>query len=370
MVAIRDVAEHAGVSTMSVSRVLNDSPLVTDVTRQRVLRSMSALGYTPNAAARSLKRGRTKLLGVLLPNSNNPIYNLYVDGIKDAAAAAGYSVILSKIGGDLGPGMEASARLLHEQRIAGVIITYSGWHDQVFWLMRHGVQVVCIDHRVHGCDHITLDNVAAIGRGVAHLARLGHRRIGMITGPLNVVGERERLVGYRRAMRAHGLPLERRLQRTGTIFTDECGFEVARALLTEPDRPSALITSSTSFAPGVLMAAADLGLRIPEELALVGLGEMSWSPTLVSPITSLVEPAYEMGATACRMLIERLGPDDPGPARTRVYRARLAVRISCGAPVALRDAPIRAATSLLFSAVSHDKPSPVPPPAGLSGTGS
>ena len=197
---------------MSVSRVLNASPLVTEATRERVLRAIADLGYMPSAPARSLARGRTQLLGVLIPSTNNPIYGLYVDGIRDAARPAGYSVVLSKPTGDVDSAKEADVRLLSEQRAAGVIITYAGWHEQVFWLMQRGVQVVCIDHRVPGCDRITLDNLDAMHQAVGHLARLGHRAIGVITGPAHVTSERERIVGYRRAMRANDLPLERRLQ--------------------------------------------------------------------------------------------------------------------------------------------------------------
>jgi len=123
VVGIADVAARAGVSTMSVSRVLNDSPLVTEATRERVLRAIADLGYMPSAPARSLARGRTQLLGVLIPSTNNPIYGLYVDGIRDAARPAGYSVVLSKPTGDVDSAKEADVRLLSEQRAAGVIIT-------------------------------------------------------------------------------------------------------------------------------------------------------------------------------------------------------------------------------------------------------
>lgn len=348
MAAISEVARRAGVSKMSVSRVLNNNPRVTEATRQRVLQAMTELNYTPSAAARSLKRGRSRLIGVLFPASNNPIYNRYFDGIKDTAYAAGYSVVLCRV--DSGrPGEVEVLRLLREQRVPGVIM-HDGWQAHVQALLRAGVCVVSLDQRAPGCDRVTLDNAAAMERAVEHLAGLGYRRIGMMTGPLHLRSECERLVGYRRAMRRHGLPLERRLQVTATDFTDEGGIAAANALLRNGDRPVALIVSSSDLTPGALTAIGAAQLRVPEDLALVGVGEISWTPTLVSPITSLVEPAFEMGADACRLLLERLAAPDavPPPPRLLSYPARLAVRLSCGAPPAMRDVPLHAPQSLLF----------------------
>jgi LacI family transcriptional regulator len=346
MVAISEVAESAGVSKMSVSRVLNNSPLVAEATRARVLEAMAKLNYTPNAAARSLKGGRSKFIGVLFPASDNPIYNRYAKGITDTAHAAGYSVVVCKTDSG-GAGETQILRLLREQRVPGVIMTV-GWQSHLAALQRAGIRVVSIDHRAPGYDRVTLDNVRALGRAVAHLVSLGHRRIGMITGPLHARSECERLVGYRRAVRHHGLPLERRWQAVAADFDDDGGIAAANALLRDGDRPSALIVSSSALTPGVLVAIGAAYLRIPEDIALVGVGEMSWTPTLVSPITSLVEPAYQMGADACHLLLDRLVTGDTSPPSRLSYPARLAVRLSCGAPPALRDVPLHAPQSLLF----------------------
>jgi DNA-binding LacI/PurR family transcriptional regulator len=340
---------------MSVSRVLNNSPLVNEVTRQRVLQAMAELNYMPNASARSLKRGRTKLIGILIPDTNNPIYGLYVDGIKDTAYTLGYSVLLCKPSNNAASNT-ASLRLLLEQRVTGVVLTSGGWRGHNALLTRSGITVACIDYKMRGYDRVTLDNAAAMDHAVRHLMRLGHRAIGMIAGPVRIASERERLVGYRRAMRARGLPLERRLQAIACGFSDRDGIEAGRHMLAQPNRPSALIVSSSGLAPGVLVAASEAGLSIPDDLALVGVGEMSWSPTLVSPITSLVEPAYQMGVDACRMLLDRATAGEGGPPRCHSYPPRLAVRISCGAPPDLRDEPLRAAHSLLFAAVAPALP--------------
>ena len=174
----------------------------------------------------------------------------------------------------------------------------------------------------------------------------------MICGPLFVPSEAERLVGYRRAMRKHGLRVERRLQCVATGFTDQAGIDAGQRILAQRRHPSALIVSSSALTPGVLIAAADAGLSIPDDIALVGVGEMSWSPALISPITSLVEPAYEMGVEACRMLLERAALRENGPPRRRPFAPRLAVRLTCGAPPKMRDVHIRSRHSLLFSDVA------------------
>ncbi len=347
VVAISEVAERAGVSKMSVSRVLNNSPLVTEATRARVLQVMAELNYTPNAAARSLRHGRSKLIGVLFPASNNPIYNRYADGIMGTAYAAGYGVVLCRTD-DGRAGAVEILRLLHEQRVAGVIMHQVEWQAYLPAHLRAGVRVVSLDQHAPGCDRVTLDNMAAMERAVAHLAALGHRHIGMIAGPLRLRSERERMVGYRRALRRHGLPLERRWQVLAADFTDAGGIGAANALLRCGDRPSALIVSSSDLTPGVLAAIGAAHLRVPEDLALVGVGEMSWTATLVSPITSLVEPAYQMGADACHLLLERRPPRAADQPRRFFYPAHLAVRLSCGAPPAMRDVPLNSPQSLLF----------------------
>ena len=350
MVAIRHVAERAGVSKMSVSRVLNDNRPVLEDTRRRVLKAMAELEYTPNASARSLKRGHTKLIGVLIPNTDNPIYAVYFDGIKDTAYCLGYSVLLYKTSTNAAIDA-AGLRLLLEHRVTGLILTSGEGH--VPGMVRAGHAVVCIDWKVRGYDRVTLDNAQAMELAVRHLVSLGHREIGIVSGPLFAPSESERLVGYRRAMRRHGLAVQRRLQYIATGFRDDDGVAVGERILSSSHRPSALVVSSTALTPGVLVAVSAAGLSIPDDLALVGVGEMSWSPLLISPITSLVEPAYDMGAEACRMVLERVASGYVGPPRTRAYPAHLAVRLSCGAPPEMRDSPLASTHSLLFSAVAR-----------------
>ncbi len=315
---------------------------------------MADLDYTPSAPARSLKGGRSKLLGVLIPNTNNPIYNLYIDGIKDTAYAAGYGVLTFKTGSDHA-GESQSLRVLYEQRVAGAIITTPSWREHIPRLTQAGIALVTIDARASAADSVSLDNLSAMAKAVGRLAGLGHRQIGIVTGPLDIVSERERLIGYRRALRRARLSTERGWQGIARGFEDVDAIGVVGPLLTGGHRPSALIVSSSNLTPGVLVAAARAELRIPEDLAVIGFGDLSWTPSLVSPITSLVEPAYEMGVQACALLFERIAGRFEGPARRLYHQARLVVRRSCGAPAEAHDASTDSPSLTFFSQVASHR---------------
>jgi LacI family transcriptional regulator len=337
MVAIREVAQRAGVSVATVSRVINDSPLVNEPLRQKVRQVMADLDYTPSAPARSLKGGRTKLLGVLVAQSPNPFFGTIVRGIEDVAYVAGYGVIVCS--SDYDRTREATyISILRQHRVSGIIVTPLRTYQDEVPALRHGrTPVVSIDQRLPGADSVMLDNVAAARLATAHLIGLGHRRIGLITGPLSTVSGRGRLVGYRRAARQAGLPLERALQAAGP-FTEQSGYELTRTMLARPDRPSALVTATNDLTLGAMVAARRTGLRIPDDLALVGFDEMSWTQTLVSPVTTVVQPAYEIGVTACHLMLDRLLGRYDGAVRRLYLPAHLSVRQSCGAPVVARDA--------------------------------
>jgi LacI family transcriptional regulator, galactose operon repressor len=334
LASIREVARQAGVSVASVSRVLNGSPLVNEPLRQRVLQAMADLRYAPSAPARSLKGGRTRLIGVLLPVLSNPFYAELADGIEEVAYAAGYCVILC----NLHHGSRAAQywRILREQRVAGVIIT-GGLSDPES--LRIDVPLASVDHRLPGIDSVMVDNVSAGRLAADHLIGLGHRRIGMLTGPLHTTSGRGRLVGYRRAMRGVRLPLDPDLQGVSP-YTEEAARTRAFRMLSLAGRPTALVAATNDLTLGAIAAAADLGLRIPDDLALVGFDELGWTPSLSSPLTTVLQPTRAIGATACRLLLERMG-SDLGPARRVYLPATLAVRRSCRAPLEARDPTAR-----------------------------
>jgi LacI family transcriptional regulator len=236
-------------------------------------------------------------------------------------------------------------RVLREHRVAGIILGLGdaqlrakvpSLQRQVAILRQAGIPTVSVDKRVAGMDSVMLDNVRAAAQAVEHLIRLGHERIGIITGPLWTTTGRGRLIGYRRAMRRAGLPLERSLQGIGP-FSQQSGATLAQAMLSHRDWPTALIAASNDLTLGVLSAVAPIGLHIPGDLALVGFDEMNWASTLMSPLTTVVQPAKEMGAAACRLLLDRITGDVTGPAQRLHFPGRLIVRQSSGAPADEQD---------------------------------
>jgi LacI family transcriptional regulator len=259
------------------------------------------------------------------------------DGIEEVAYRAGYCVILCNIYPhrcDTHPPSRAAEylRILREHRVAGIIITGGLW-DSASATVR--VPVVSVDHRLPGIDSVMLDNVSAGRLATEHLIGLGHRRIGMVSGLLSTTSGRGRLVGYRRAMRDAGLPLDPALQ-AGSPYTEEDARRHANRILTLPDRPTALVAATNQLTLGTIAAAADQGMHIPDDLALVGFDELGWTPSLISPLTTVQQPTRALGAEACRLLMERLNGYD-GPVRRSYLPATLAVRLSCRAPLEARE---------------------------------
>lgn len=335
-VTIHDVAARAGVSHQTVSRVINQHALVSEAARARVLQAMRELDYSPNAAARSLAAGRSRLLGVLLADVYNPFWGAILHGIEDMAYDAGYSVITCNIG-VYDPQRESIyVRVLREQRVAGVVVGGGGGLRDLQSLTQSGIQVASVDQRRPGVDSVLLDNAAAAALAVDHLLGLGHRRIGLITGQLAHDSGRGRLVGYRRALRRAGIPPVRDLQ-AAVPYTEVAAVEAAQSMLSRTDRPTALIAASNDLAIGALRAAASLGLRIPDDLALVGFDELTWTSSLLSTITTVVQPGRALGSAACRLVLDRLGGRYSGPPRRLLLPARLIVSLSSGARARRQD---------------------------------
>jgi LacI family transcriptional regulator len=334
-VTIRGVAARAGVSYQTVSRVISGSSLVRPQTREAVLQAMAALNYTPNAAARSLAGGRTTLLGVLVEDIHDPFSSAVLRGIEDIAYEAGYSILICSSGVSDASRASEYSRVLREQRAAGIIVVGTGM-EEAKALSSAGITTVSIDYHMPGMDSVMLDNVTAAAGAVAHLAELGHRDIGIITGPLSTHSGRARLIGYRRGMRHAGLSLERSWQAIGP-YNEHAGVALALEMLRPPHRPTALIAGSDDLTIGVVTAAASLRMQIPGDLALVGFDELVWTPALVSPITTVAQPGHTMGTEACRLLLERISGRYGGPARRLCLPARLMVRQSCGSPSSMRQ---------------------------------
>jgi len=309
---VHQVARRAGVGSMTVSRVINNHASVSPETRRRVLKALRELDYVPNGLAKSLRRGSTRTLGLVVGDVSNPFFTLIARGVEDAATAAGYSVILCNSDDD--PAKEKLyLDVLAHQRIDGLVLTPSRSAPQgvVEWARRFG-PVCLIDRAVSGLDGrssaidvVRGENVESARALVGHLAGHGHTRIGIVNGPLELDTAADRLAGYRRALADARLTPRPGLERHGR-FTVEAGREMTLDLLRRRDRPTALFATNNFLALGALEAAAERGLSVPEDLAIVTFEDLPHVATVWPFLSVAAQPATAMGHEAARFVLERI----------------------------------------------------------------
>jgi len=333
MVTIRDVARRAGVSVATAARALGSYGYVRGTTRERVRRAARALDYHPNVIARSMIKGRTHTLAVIVSDNANPFFAAAVRGIEDVALPHGYGITLCNADEDAAK-ESMYLRVIRERRVDGLVLSPSGEATPLLRAMiRGGLPVVQIDRRLHGvtADAVVIDNRAGVRAAVEHLLRLGHRRIGMIAGPRRLYTGRERLQAFRTTMRRAGAPVDRDLVVEGD-FKAGSAYELVRTFLRMRRRPTALFVANNLMTIGALLGLKEAGVRIPQDMAIVGFDDMEWAPILTPPLTAVAQPGYALGATAAGLLMQRLTTSgDRTPPRTVVLQPRLVIRQSCGA---------------------------------------
>ncbi len=340
MVGLKDVARRAGVSVATVSRVLTNSPLVNAETRARVQQAMDALEYRPNRVARRLRgdAAQAGLLGLVVPDIQNPFFAEVARGVEEVAQARGYMVFLGNSDED-----EAVERryleLMRAERVDGIILPASSDNAAaVTELARGGLPVVCVDRRLPraALDTVIADNVEGAYAAVRHLLAIGHRRIGFVGGRPQLSTTQERLEGYRRALAEFGVLVDEALVRAGDS-REAGGREAARALLTLEHPPTALFVGNNLMTLGALETIHGLGLRVPDAVAIVGYDDMPWASAFNPPLTAVRQPGQELGRRSAELLLARI--EDPKRSTTLVtLRPELVVRQSCGVG---REAEIR-----------------------------
>jgi LacI family transcriptional regulator len=331
VITARDVARLAHVSTSTVSHVINGTRPVSPQLRDRVLAAMQDLGYEPNAVARSLKIKRSHTLGLIISDIANPFFTAVVRGVEDVAQAKGYMLIVGN--SDEDPTKEeAYLRLLAARRVDGLILAPAGEpHPYLDRLVRDAFPLVFLDREVPQLPvpAVLLDSIVAAEEAVRHLIGLGHRRIGMIAGRSRISSTSDRIAGYRHALAAAGIPYDQDLVVSGGSRA-EGGAAAAEALLELRPRPTALFTANNLMTIGAIGAVQARGLRIPEDIAVVGFDDFSWADVFRPRLTTVAQPTYELGRVAAELLVRRIDEGDTPPARV-VLPGRLIVRESCGA---------------------------------------
>ncbi|MGC0274190.1 LacI family DNA-binding transcriptional regulator [Pseudactinotalea sp. Z1739] len=309
-VRITDVAREAGVSTATVSRVLNGAPSVDPELAERVRAAAAATRYVPNSNGRALRRQRADIWAAVVSDVQNPFFTSLVTAVEHVAVSAGYSVMLCNTDEQLDR-ERAYLEAAIAQRMAGVVVSVtSEQHSDLTPLLDAHIPTVVVDRRVQGFtgDTILMDNVEAGRLAGRHLLDLGHREVFTMAGPSGVSTTEDRLLGIREVLEAAGLPMQgRHLVRTD-LKADEAETAV-RAMLDRADRPTAIFASNGPLSTGAYRAIQRSGFRMPDDISLLGVDDERWT-TMVNPnLTLIAQPVEALGRLAAERLLARAADD-------------------------------------------------------------
>lgn len=330
-ITIQQVAEKAGVSTATVSRVLNDSPLVTDELKAHVRRTIEAMGYYPNRSARNLRTKNVRKIGVLFADISNPFFTSVLTGIESILQQAGYILLLGN------SNENSHTEQLHlnafmEEGVAGIIFapttTSRARYDKV---LDSGTPLLTIDRVVEGLkiDTVTINNTDAAYHATSHLIKLGHKDVAFISGPEKMSTSRFRLMGYQQAMLDAGhLPT----RVVAGNYRQDGGYAAMQVLLNAPVRPSAVVVSNNVMTLGALQSIHEHQLAVPTDIALVGFDDMPWGAAIQPPLSVIAQPTFEMGTVAAKLLIDRI-QNPEHPIQRVTLETQLIIRKSCGYPL-------------------------------------
>ncbi|MGA6981621.1 MAG: LacI family DNA-binding transcriptional regulator [Candidatus Sulfotelmatobacter sp.] len=320
MATIAEVAKRARSSTGTVSNVIRGTARVSPALRARVEAAIRDLDFHPNEIARSLKVNQTYMLGLVLPDVTNPFFPQVIRGAEDRALERGFLLVTANTDEQI----ERERRIvsaLRSRRVDGILLapTRGKDVDHIRRTIDSGIPVVCLDRLPTGMkiDAVLLDNVRGAQECVRHLIRTGYRSIAIITGPLELGVARERLRGYEEGLREAGIAVAKDLILEGD-FRERSGYELAKHLLLQFARPSAILVSNGMMALGVLQAFEELGVRCPEDVALATFDDIVGGQSFHPHLTVVAQPGYEIGALGAAMLMDRIegrAPKQPTVAR-------------------------------------------------------
>ena len=327
---IKEVAAQAGVSIATVSRAFADPDAVSADLRARVQEAADLLQYRPSRAARTLRSGTSRAVGVVIPDLQNPFFTEVVRGVDSVLQMAGYTLLLANADEDADREREILATFRAEG-VAGIIfVPINAGKNTYGELLAPPVHTVAVDRlpshlRV---DLVTVNNKEGTRLGVAHLIGRGHREVALLSGPSKHSTAVERERGYEEALRAAGLPLRSEFVYRGD-FREGGGYEGVKALMALPRPPSAIFVANNLMTLGALRALHEIGRRIPDDVALVGFDDMPWATSLNPPLTAIAQPAQEIGSSAAELLLDRIARPDR-TLRHVILETRLVIRASCG----------------------------------------
>lgn len=340
MANMKDIAKLANVSLGTVSHVLNNTANVRSPLRKRVMDAIEAAGYQPSQLARGLRRDKTNVIGMVIPDITNPFFPAVVRGAEDIAFSNGYRLILCNTDND------HSKELVHLNELrtylpAGLIVIPSNFSDltaQAESYRRAGTGVVCVDRlpRKWSGDSVTADNEEGALNATRYLLQMGHKTLAMIVGPLRLTNARERLSGFKQALKEAKIQLGSEYVQE-TTFDKQGGYSKTLLLLRLIPRPTAIFAGNDMIALGTLRAIREVGLRCPEDISVIGFDDLDFAEVTDPALSSVSQSGYQLGTTAAQILIDRLH-GDKSAAKHVVLKTTLSLRNSVTIPPASTSA--------------------------------
>ncbi len=306
-VTLRDIASLTGFSINTVSRALNDKEEVHTETRAKILAAAHKLGYRPNRLAKGLRSNKTGTIGVVVTDVANPFFSALVKGIARAARNLDYSIILQDSDEDYAGEEEAIQVLLAEQ-VDGILITPVQSHKQMIEnLTKAHFPFVLVGRYFQDLDtnYVVPDDYQGGFMVTEHLLQQGYTRLAMVNGPLHISSARERFQGFSDALAKYDIPVDKSLVVTGALTVEE-GLDLSRSILKHVPQPTAIVCYSDFVAFGVMQAIREIGLSIPDDIAVVGFDDVRMSSCLQVPLTTIRSPKEDLGRQAMQLLVRRL----------------------------------------------------------------
>lgn len=312
MATIKDVADNAGVSIATVSKVINNKGSISRETQLKVLESVKEIGYQKNMAATSIRTKRSMTTGLIIPSITNPFFPVLAQNVEEEFVNNDYTMFLCNTNRDENTEIKYLQRLV-ERQVDGIII-FSPSSKASEWIKEHNhndILFIAIEQPIIDSDYETIyiDNKIGIRKAVEHIISLNHKRIGYITGPLKRKCNQERLDAFKEALNAADISVVDDFIKEGH-FTFESGYNISWQLLNHPERPSAIFTGNDIMAFGCIKSAIELGIKVPEELSVIGYDDIPQAAYFIPSLTTISQPAEKIGKEAARYILDKLANKD------------------------------------------------------------
>ncbi len=304
---IKDVANKAGVSATTVSAYLNKSAPVNKVTAERIKKVIDEIGYKPNLIARSLRQKKTNIIGLIVGNILSHFYSVIAKSVEDGARKYGFNTILCN--GDDDPKKELDyIKVLESLKVEGIIMTPTGKNeDYINSVIRSGINVIFIDRfsdKVN-CSSVCVDNATGSYNAVKYLVKQGYKKIAIINGNLEIITAKERLDGYLKVLKEASLSIDNDLIKIGD-FKRETGLIKSLELLEGGNKLDSIFSTNLEITKGILSSIKQKGLKIPDDIGLVGFDDSDITQLFNPPITAISQPVYDIGSTAVELMIDEI----------------------------------------------------------------